>query len=158
VASRHWNLLGWIAVAVLAGVGAAAFLGWRSITVEEAAPDEAWSRYAEIRGRLAWSEPILRLNKSGVASRRSPPADLALAPPTRLRALAYRAAEQRLVRADVPFWLLKVKGPAVQYSLRGTGVDLERLGVTPSDLQRYGASVVLDESRENGDRLLVWTE
>ena len=72
--------------------------------------------------------------------------------------LAYRVAEQRLVRADVPFWLLKAKGPAVQYSLRGTGVDLERLGVTPADLQRYGASVVLDESRENGDRLLVWTE
>ena len=72
--------------------------------------------------------------------------------------LAYRAAEQRLVRVDVPFWFLKMKGPAVQYSLRGTGVDLERLGVTAAELEGYGASVVLDESRHNGDRVLVWTE
>jgi hypothetical protein len=75
-----------------------------------------------------------------------------------MRVLAYRRPEQRLVRADVPLWFLKLKGPAVQYALRGTGLDLERLGVTPADLERYGACVVLDETRANGDRLLVWTE
>ena len=61
--------------------------------------------------------------------------------------------EQRLVHAIVPFWFLKMKGPAVQYALRDTGVDLKRLGVTPGDLEQYGAGVVLDEARANGDRL-----
>jgi hypothetical protein len=78
--------------------------------------------------------------------------------PSQLHALAYHASNRRLVRADVPFWFLKAKGPAVQYSLRGTGLDLQRLGVTPGDLQRYGPSFVLDETRTNGERLLVWTE
>ena len=34
----------------------------------------------------------------------------------------------------------------------------QRLGVTPADLERHGPGVVLDETRANGDRLLVWTE
>jgi hypothetical protein len=67
-------------------------------------------------------------------------------------------SERRLVRADVPFWYLKMKGPAVQYLVRGTGLDLQRLGITAADLERYGAAVVLDETNANGDRLLVWTE
>ena len=78
--------------------------------------------------------------------------------PSTLHALAYRVPEQRLVHAIVPFWFLKIKGRAVQYALRDTGVDLKRLGVTPGDLEQYGAGVVLDEARANGDRLLVWTE
>jgi hypothetical protein len=58
----------------------------------------------------------------------------------------------------VPFWFLKVKGPAVQYALRGTGLDLKRLGVSPADLEGYGVCLILDQTRTNGDRLLVWTE
>jgi hypothetical protein len=155
---KNRSLFGWIGAAALASVGMLAFLAWRNSITEVAPPDEALSRYAEVRGRLAWSDPILRLSQNGVVSRRPPRSDEAVAPPTHLCVLAYRAAEQRLVRATVPFWFVKVKGPAVQYSLRSTGLDLRRLGVTPADLQQYGPSVVLDESRENGDRLLVWTE
>jgi hypothetical protein len=78
--------------------------------------------------------------------------------PTQLRVLAYRAPQQRLVHADVPFWFLKVKGPAVRYALRDTGLDLDRLDVSLADLERYGVCLILDETRANGDRLLVWTE
>lgn len=76
----------------------------------------------------------------------------------RLYALAYRTSERRLLHAEVPFWFLKVKGPAMQVSLRETGFDLERLGITAAELQRYGPSLVLDETSTNGDTLLVWTE
>lgn len=91
-------------------------------------------------------------------TRRQPPERNQAAPPTRLRVLAYRTPQQRLVQADVPFWFLRLKGPAVQYALRGTGLDLEQLGVSPADLERYGICLLLDETRTNGDRLLVWTE
>jgi len=71
---------------------------------------------------------------------------------------AYRAAEHRLVAADVPFWFLKGKAPAVRFALRGTGLDLERLGMTPGELERYGAALILDENAASGDRLLIWTK
>ena len=77
---------------------------------------------------------------------------------TRLRVLAYRVQEERLVEADVPLWFVGVKGPAMQFALRGTSIDFKSLGVTAADLERAGAAVVLDETRSNGDRILAWTE
>ena len=35
---------------------------------------------------------------------------------------------------------------------------MDRLGVTPDELQRYGPAIVIDRVRPNGDLLLVWTE
>jgi hypothetical protein len=156
--SRNTRVLSWIALAALLGIGVFAFLAWRSISVEQAQPADALRRFSDVRHRLASTEPMLRIDAAGAITRREAPAETEATHLTWLRVLAYRVPEQRLVRADVPFWYLKVKGPAVQYALRGTGLDLERLGVTPADLERYGACVVLDETRANGDRLLVWTE
>jgi hypothetical protein len=61
------------------------------------------------------------------------------------------------VRANVPFWFFKLKGPAIQLVLRGTEIDLKKLGVTAADLESHGPGLVLDEIRSNGDRVLVWT-
>jgi hypothetical protein len=156
--SRRPSLLWWFAVPAAIGLGVFAFLAWRSVTVEQAAPDQALHRFTEVRNALAVTEPMLRVDAAGQITRRGQPAGREAAHPTRLRALAYRAPEHRLVRADVPFWFFKIKGPAAQYALRGTGLDMDRLGVTPADLERCGVCLVLDETRTNGDRLLVWTE
>jgi hypothetical protein len=63
-----------------------------------------------------------------------------------------------LVRADVPLWFLKAKGPALRYAVRDTSLDIDALNLTATDLEHAGAGVVLDETRSNGDRLLVWTD
>jgi hypothetical protein len=149
---RNTDVLYGIGLAVAAGIGVFVFLAWRSITVEQAKPDDAFRRFNEVRNSLAWTEPILHVDRAGAITRRAAPSQRDVAHLTRLRVLAYRMPEHRLVRADVPFWFLTIKGPAVQYALRGTGLDLKRLGLTPADLERYGACVVLDESRPNGDR------
>jgi hypothetical protein len=78
--------------------------------------------------------------------------------PTELHALAYHVDGQRLVRADVPLWFFKVKGPALRYALRDTSLDLDAMNVTATDLENSGAGVVLDETRSTGNRLLVWTD
>jgi hypothetical protein len=152
------RFLSWVAAAALASIGIFGFLGWQSVTVEPAAPDDALRRFAEIRSRLALTSPMLQIDATGGVTRRTAPPEAATVPPTRLRVLAYRAPQQRLVHADAPFWFLKMKGPAVRYALRDTGLDLDRLGVSPADLERYGICLILDETRKNGDRLLVWTE
>jgi hypothetical protein len=154
----HSSLLWWVGAAAGVGLGVFAFLAWRSVTVEQATPDVALQRFTEVRKGLAVVEPMLRVDAAGQITRRDQPSAREAAYPTRLRALAYRAPEHRLVRADVPFWFFKIKGPAAQYALCGTGLDLDHLGLTPADLQRCGVCLVLDETRTNGDRLLVWTE
>jgi hypothetical protein len=155
--SRGSRLLWSVGIAAMIGIGVFAFFAWHSVTVEQVQPNELLSRFAEIRTRLTCTEPIWHVDAAGAVTRREAPRETE-ARPTRLRVLAYRAPQERLVRVDVPFWFLKVKGPAVQYALRETGLDLERLGITPADLEQYGPCLVLDQTRANGDRLLVWTE
>ena len=46
----------------------------------------------------------------------------------------------------------------LRLAFEDTGFDLERLGITPAELERYGAVLVFDEASQNGDRLLVWTQ
>jgi hypothetical protein len=155
--SRNSRLLWCVGIAATAGIGVFAFFAWHGVTVERVQPSEVSARFAEIRTRLSCTEPIWQADAAGVLTRREPPGEPETRP-TRLRVLGYRAPQERLVRVDVPFWFLKVKGPGVQYTLSEAGLDLERLGITPGDLEKYGPCLVLDQTRANGDRLLVWTE
>ena len=147
-----------LVITALAGLSVFGVLAWRSVTVERLDSDPALRRFAAIRDQFGGWEPILRVDSAGKIERRPLPDNDPGTHATVLHALAYHVSDRRLVRAEVPFWFLKAKGPAVQYSLRGTGVDLKRLGLTPRELERYGPCVVLDEARANGDRLLVWTQ
>lgn len=140
------------------GLATLGILAYRAITVEQASAPEALRRFNEIRSRLGSSAPLLTLDDAGNVVRRAEPPATARRPIRRFRVLTYQADDERLVAADVPFWFFKIKGTAAQYAVRGTGLDLERLRITGADLQRYEPSVVIDHIRQNGDRLLVWTE
>jgi hypothetical protein len=78
--------------------------------------------------------------------------------PTKLGVLYYRAGDDVLLRSDIPFWFFRLKGSAARVALRGSGFDMEKLGLTPDDISRQGPGLILDETMGNGDRLLVWAE
>jgi len=142
----------------LIGFGIFAVLAWRAVDVERADAPEALRRFTTIRSALGGRPPLLTLDDAGNVVRRAEPP--AREPPalSRMAVLAYQANEQRLVSADVPYWFFRMKTPPTQFLVRGTGLDLERLGITAADLAKFGPSVVIDHARANGDRLLVWTE
>lgn len=151
-----------ILLAILVGaiVGLSIFgrLAYQAVDVEQASRSEALERFTEAREVFRDTTPMLDVDAEGrVTARRAPvaaePADV-----SRLKALAYWSADERLVLADVPFWFFSVKRPALQFVLRGTGLDLDRLELTAETLARHGPRLVLDQTRANGDRLLVWTE
>lgn len=146
-----------MAAAVSLGLSIFGVLAWRAVTVKRANAVAAAERFGIVRSRLSGSPPLVQRDASGRFVRQERPTGRDAAP-TRLKVLAYRASAEGLAEADVPFWLFKVKGPAVQLALRGTGFDLESLGLTPTDLERAGTGIVVDEIRDNGDRILAWTE
>jgi hypothetical protein len=155
---RTWQILALLVLGAVIGFTIFGLLTWRNTTVETVAREDAVLRLAETRALFGDETPLLDVDASGGLRRvRSEPATEGV-PPELLVVLAYRSREQRLVRVDVPFWFVKLKGPAAQFALRDTGFDLGRLGMTASDLEKQGPSLVLDESRGNGDRILVWTE
>lgn len=149
-----------ITVAALVGFSISGSLVYRAVNVEEANSSEALIRFAAVRKKFANQVPMLEVDASGHVARSSVPAAAApgVAAVKHLEVLAYRAAEERLASAHVPFWFFSLKGPALQFAVRDTGLDLERLGLTADDLSRHGPGLVLDQVRPNGDRLLVWTE
>jgi hypothetical protein len=153
---------GGIALTLLAGaaVGFTIFgvLAYRATTVEQSDAPEALRRFAAIRASAGGGAPLLTLDDQGRVTRRQDPPSGGRPRPARLGVLAYRAADQRLVTVDMPFWFFKLKGPAAQFAVRGTGLDLQRLQITAADLERYGPAVVIDHAAGSGDRLLVWTE
>ena len=153
---RYGRVLVGIALVALLAVGVFGVFAWQSISIETLAQDHAIARFERARSMFSGRPPIL--TASGGRLRPAVPPAGPVQRPTRFCVLAYRAPEGRLATVSLPFWFLTMKGPAVAYSLRDTGLDLDRLGVTPADLERYGPALVLDETRANGDRLLIWTE
>jgi hypothetical protein len=152
------HILLFVLVAAAFGLGVFGVMVYRAVSSESAEPSLALRRFTDARAALRPGPPLLELDQSGHVRRRAEPRTGPPGPIHRLSVLAYHAGVGRLVSADVPFWFLRIKGPAAQFALRETGFDLERLGITPADLERHGPSLVIDWSRANGDRLLVWTE
>jgi hypothetical protein len=153
--SRYRPIL--LAFAVLVALTTVAVVvGWRSITIEEVPSSDSPARFDQALLQIDAKTPLVTVDAAGHLSRLEPSRPRE-PPPTRLHVLAFDASRARLVSADVPLWFLKVKGPGAQYALSGTGLDLEKLGLTASDLEAAGAGVVIDERAANGNRLLAWT-
>jgi len=170
---------------VVFGIAAAAFgivvfgvMAWSAVTVERIDEATARARFDAIRASLGDAPALLRANDDGRIvrveaeglasrgtedSRGAPGASASSRSETsprlkHLGILVWRAREERLMRADVPFWFFRLKAPAVQLVVRDTGFDLERLRLTAPDLEEHGPGLILDEIDENGDRTLIWTE
>lgn len=154
---RILGLLLWLALAAAFGLCVFGVMVWRAVDLEKAPPAAALLRIQQRRAAFQGQEPLLQVTESGRLAVRaargahSPQAETLLV-------LAYRVQEQRIARAEIPIWFLKLKGPVAEWALRGTGFDLSRLGVTPAELERLGPGLILDESSPAGDTILVWTE
>ena len=130
-----WIVAG-VGVALL-GLSGSGILIWRSVHVDQADAADARRRFEEVRHDFP-SAPLVVWDAGGRLTRNAPRA--AGGPrPSQLHVLLYRSREERLVRADVPLWFFKVKGPAMNYALRGTEFDLAALGLTAADLEEAGA-------------------
>lgn len=149
-----------ILLAAGAVIGFAIFgaMVYRAVDVEEADRPEALRRFSSVRAAFGDETPMLEIDASGRVLRRADPPGATPRPPERLEVLAYRSNDERLVSAHVPFWFFRLKRPALEYVLSGTGLDLDRLQLTAGDLVRHGPGLILDQASANGDRLLVWTE
>jgi hypothetical protein len=152
------RLAGLFALCALIGLTLFAILVWRAVTIEDVERAEAMRRCDVVRGSFQSHTPLIELDQLGRVVRAAPVGDAPGRPISRLKALAWRAAEHRLVSSDAPFWFFKLKGPAARFALEGTGFDLERLHLTPADLERAGPALLVDHTSEDGSRLLVWTD
>jgi hypothetical protein len=152
--------IGALVLLMCALVGLAVFglLAWQAVTVEEGTRADAERRVASIRAGIPSKAPLVEIDDEGRIVRMASAGEATGRPIARLRALAWRAADRRLVSVDSPFWFVKLKGPAAAYVLEGTGMDLERLGLSPAALEQFGPAMIVDHTSRDGSLLLIWTQ
>jgi hypothetical protein len=121
-----------VLVAGALGLSVFAVLAWQAVSVQQVEASAALQQFEAVRASIK-GVPLVQRDETGRFERRM----MAVGDGSvrDLHVLAYHVNGQRLIRADVPFWFFRVKGPAVQYALRGTDFDLAALNLTPSELR-----------------------
>jgi uncharacterized protein YneF (UPF0154 family) len=67
--------------------------------------------------------------------------------------------DKKLVRVDLPFWLMRLTGNKPIRLETGQSTFREvTLSVTPEEIERRGPGLILDHTARHGERLLVWTD
>jgi len=162
-----WIIVGFFAFCIVCVVGVigAGYLFIKShidqTTVTSAVASDEFNRAL---ARFKDQTPLIRTDDSHVdISTRVDSLPTSAVKPTNLYVLALEqdrgTNERPLVRVSLPFWLLKLARRKMQLG-GGADIDndLERLNITADDLERIGPKLLLNYTRNDGTRVIVWTE
>jgi len=155
-----WILLGVFAFFVITGIGMVAFTAyWLGSHVEivETPPTDAVKTFEEVRARFPGQQPLLKL-QSGEPAELAATATPSTVTLRTLHIIAFDHDEAKLVRVDVPFWLLRLKSGPIQFSSYASSVDDRRVRMTVQDIERRGPGIVLDTTEADEGRVLIWVE
>lgn len=157
-----WITLGVIAFLFVLALGGAAFMaywvGSHMEIVAAPAPDAAKS-FGEIRAKFPGQRPLIEF-QGGARGTVTVNETTATSPTklTTLHILAFDDNEGRLVRVDVPFWLLRMKSGPIAFSSWASGFDDDRVRLRVEDIERRGPGIVLDLEQAREGRVLIWAE
>lgn len=158
-----WVVVGIVAVGILlviAMAGAGFYFVARNIEATQATPEAAASEFDAVRARFKGQRPLIELDERGrlLRSNTDRPAPGDAPRPEALYVLAFDPDDGGMVKMTVPFWLLRLRMDGATIDLSGNRVDLEDLKLTVEDLERFGPTLVLDQTGAGGDRVLVWSQ
>jgi hypothetical protein len=78
--------------------------------------------------------------------------------PQSLNIMAFDPDEGRVVKMDIPFWLLRLKMGGSRVDLGHDSFDLSDLKLTIEDLERFGPILIVDHKGRAGERVLIWSQ
>ena len=157
-----WIVLGVFAFLFGMALGGAAFTAyWVTSHLEfvaTPAPDAAKS-FDEIRAKFPGQRPLIEFTdgRRGAITKN----EITAASSARLSTLhivAFDDNEGRLVRVDVPFWLLRMKSGPIAFSSWANGFDDNKVRLSVEDIERRGPGIVLDLADSREGRVLIWAE
>lgn len=159
-----WIVVGLLAAAVLtcAGfVGTMVYLATRHLEVRQMSAASMEREFEQTRARFAGKAPMIEIDEDSwdrPRVHRSPPSAASKKPET-LRVMAWDDQKQKLIRLDLPMWLIRLnpRGRFVHLPSDQFG-DFERMELTADDIDRNGPGLILDYRSSRGPRILVWTE
>jgi hypothetical protein len=153
-----------VCLIALAVVGGTAFFIYRHIDAKPTTEKTAQEEFAAARARFDGQRPLIEIRREGgepilhremLGSGKMPEKPL-----QSLRVLAYDDDSGRLVRVNIPFWLLRIFPSKNLSFLNDEGIDIDtrRIRLTLEDVERRGPGLLLDQKDRHGSQVLVWTE
>ena len=148
-----------IAVFIIAGLGAIGLVAgsayWvsRHVSSQLTSTESAEAEFARERARFAGQPPLVEISGAhdNPTVRRLPAVEAAERVPLHtLHARVYDPDEGKIVRVEIPFWLISF-GRRFSF-MRDMG------SVTLEDLERHGPGLIVNGKGDDGEQILVWVD
>jgi hypothetical protein len=155
-----WVVIGIVAVCAICLVAVAAmgvFFVARQVDTESASPATADQRFERARAQFKDQKPLIELDEDDnvkATNMDQPTGEVRKL--ESLSVMAWDSDDEKLVRVDVPFWLLRLKDDPLDI-LSDSGIHGHRIRITVADIERMGPRLLIDHRGRHGDRVLVWT-
>ena len=151
-------VVGTLGVVAMAGVGLYYFS--QHIDTKSVSPANAVRDFEQVKARFTGQKPLIELDERGRSLRshtdRTPPS--IPKSPESINVMAFDSDDGRIVRVNIPFWLIRMKMRGTTIDFNGNHMNLEDLKLTVEDLERFGPTLIVDHRSASGERVLVWSE
>jgi hypothetical protein len=157
-----WVILGVFVFFVMIAVGGiivAVSMFRNSMSVNEFSEAEAMQQFEAVRNRYPGQQPLIQLvdgQPQYVADRASQ--GESTKPLSTVHIIAYDGDEGKVVTFSLPFWLLRMKSGPIRISAYQQGWDDHGVSFRVEDIEKYGPGIIVDATRPNEGRVLVWAE
>jgi hypothetical protein len=157
-----WVVIGCVIVCALGLVAIAGFGIYfvaKQVDTVAASPATADQTFEQERIRFKDQKPLIELDGDDNirATHFNDPVPATPRKLESLRVMAWDSDDERLVRIDIPFWLLRLKEDPLDI-LADSGIHGKRVRITVADIERMGPRLLIDHRGRRGDRVLVWTQ
>lgn len=156
-----WVVIGVVVFGILGVIAMAAAGLWfvkSHIDIRTTTTAAATEDFQTIRQRFATQKPLIELDEHGSFLRANVDRPAGTERPQTLNVMAFDPHDEKVVRMELPFWLLRLKGGGGRFDIGRSNVDLARMRLTVEDLERYGPILILDQKDTDGSRVLVWSQ
>jgi hypothetical protein len=156
-----WIVVGIVVFGILGVIAMAAAGLWfvkSHVNIQSTTPAVASADFQSIRARFANQKPLIELDERGNFLHANTDRPSGTQRPQTLTILAFDSHDEKVVRLELPFWLLRLKSGGSRFELGGNNVDLAKLRLTVEDLERYGPTLILDQKDTDGSRVLIWSQ
>lgn len=156
-----WVVIGVVVFGILGVVAMAAAGLWfvkSHVDIRTTTTAAATEDFQSVRQRFATQKPLIELDEHGSFLRANVDRPAGTQRPQTLNVMAFDPRDEKVVRMELPFWLLRLKGGGGRFDIGRSNVDLARMRITVEDLERYGPILILDQKDTDGSRVLVWSQ
>jgi hypothetical protein len=156
-----WVVLGVVVCGILLVIAMAAAGLWfvkSHVNIQATTVAAASEDFQAVRQRFAAQVPLIELDDRGRFLHANTDRPNGAKAPETLNVMAFDPHDERVVRMELPFWMLRLRMGGTSFGVGRGNFDLKQMRITVEDLERFGPILILDHKDSEGARVLVWSQ